>query len=134
MFLKVRTINFSNCDDDVHGYNPDLYVLRNVSNTSKEVGTNYEGKLNYDDVDETINRNKINDKNKKNIVRNKSNINIDDNSFKSNESSTNSDDENLINSVTSGDALKNIDDEDFYGPMFFQRSTHWVCTWLLKFN
>jgi len=102
-----------------------------MSNNSKEVGTNDGVKLNHD-ADETINENKINKKNKKSTAHNDSDINSDDESFKYDESSTNSDDENSFDAMKSGDALKNIDDEDFYGPMFLQKSTHWVCTHLLK--
>jgi hypothetical protein len=57
-----------------------------------------------------------------------SNSNSDNESFKSVESGTNSDEEKSNFAPKSGDVYKSIDEEDVYGPTFSQRSTHWVCT------
>lgn len=125
-------MNFSNCDDDVSGYDPKLYVINtNLTNNSSKV-SNFDvindDKLNYDDADETINENKINvdDDIDETIDENKMNID-DDYIFNNVKSNTNSDEEKLNNVVKSEDILKNIDEEDLYGPTFFQKSTHWVC-------
>lgn len=57
-------------------------------------------------------------------VDNYSNTNIDN----AEEISANSSDEDKLNNTFKpGDYLKNLDDEDLYGPSFFQNSTHWVC-------
>lgn len=130
MFLKFRTVNFSNYDDDVHGYNPELYILKNVSNINKEVFMNDDKKLNYN-ADETINGEKMY---KKSTTCTKSNINSDEESFKSVRLSTDdeNDDKSSFDVIKSGDTLKTIDEEDFYGPIFFQKSTHWVCPQILK--
>jgi len=117
-FSKVKTINFSNCDDDVDGYNPELYVLKSVINRNKILGNcdevKNDEKINCDDADE-------------NKTINESNINSDGESYKSDSSSANSDQDKSYNAGKSGDLPKNIDEEDFYGPAFFQKSTHWVC-------
>lgn len=118
VFSKVRTINFSNCDDDLYGYNPELYVLKSVINRNKILGNCDEVKndenINCDDTDE-------------NKTLNESNISGDGESYKSDDSSANSDQDKSYNAGKSGDLLKNIDEEDFYGPAFYQKSTHWVC-------
>jgi len=51
----------------------------------------------------------------------------DGESFKSDDLSANSDQDESYNAGKSGDLPKNIDEEDFYGPDFYQKSTHWVC-------
>lgn len=123
--LKVRTINFSNYDDDFSGYNPELYVLKNVvsNNVISNYVVNNEKKFNFDDANENIS--KIDDESS---TLNESNENRDDESLKSIESNTNSDEEKSDSEIQSGDALKNIDDDDLYGPSFFQKNTHWVCS------
>lgn len=125
--MKVRTVNFSNCDDDFDGYNPELYILKTVTNKSKVINNynvvNRNEKLN-DYVDGSINGSKrIGDDESVTV----SNMNSDDESYKCEESGSNSDEENTISGIKSGDASRNIDEEDYYGPTFFQRSTHWVC-------
>lgn len=134
MFLKVRTINFSNCNDDVEGYNPELYVLKSVANISKIISKNNvmknDSKLNNDvDNCDDIVKKKPKIKVKKNTHYD-SNTNSDDESFKSVESGTNSDEEKSNFATKTGDVSKSIDEEDVYGPTFFQRSTHWVCTFV----
>lgn len=118
VFSKVRTINFSNYDDDVDGYNPELYVLKSVINRSKILGDcdilKNDKKINCDEADE-------------NKTLNESNMSSDDESYKSNNSSIYCDQDKSNNTGKSGDLQKNIDEEDFYGPTFFQKSTHWVC-------
>lgn len=166
--MKVRTVNFSNYDDDADGYNPELYVLNSVNNSSKVI-SNYNEKLNCDDANDTFNENKVSmnnettilndseincddtdatlneeDKictNNKTTILNNSYMNSDDDeSYKSNESSSYSDEEDDLKlrnedyTVKSGGVSKNIDEEDFYGPTFFQRGTHWVCTNKMLFN
>lgn len=71
-------------------------------------------KINCDEADE-------------NKTLNESNISSDDESYNSDNSSTYCDEDKLNNAGKSGDVQKNIDEEDFYGPTFFQKSTHWVC-------
>jgi len=120
VFSKVRTINFSNYDDDIDGYNPELYVLKSVGNKNKIIGNcdvvKNDEKINCDDADE-------------NKTLNESNISSgDDESYKSDDSSTYSDQDKSNNAGKSGDLPKNMDEEDFYGPAFFQKSTHWVCS------
>ncbi|CAI6361614.1 unnamed protein product [Macrosiphum euphorbiae] len=116
VFSKVRTINFSNCDDDLDGYNPELYVLKSVIDRNKILGNcdevKNDEKINCDDTDE-------------NKTLNESNISGDGESYKSDDSSANSDQDKSYNAGKSGDLLKNIDEEDFYGPAFYQKSTHW---------
>lgn len=116
-FSKVRTINFSNYDDDIDGYNPELYVLKSVANRSKILGNcdlvKNDEKINSDDTDESK-------------TLNESNISGDE-SYKSDGSSSYSDQDKSNNAGKSGDLTKTIDEEDFYGPAFFQKSTHWVC-------
>ncbi|XP_025193705.1 uncharacterized protein LOC112593511 [Melanaphis sacchari] len=116
VFSKVRTINFSNCDDDVEGYNPELYVLKSVINRNQILD-------NCDLVknDEKINSNDTNEKK----ALNESNLSSDDESYKSVDSSTYSDQDKSNNAGKSGDIPKNTDEEDFYGPGFYQKSTHW---------
>ncbi|XP_015366814.1 PREDICTED: uncharacterized protein LOC107163755 isoform X2 [Diuraphis noxia] len=113
VFSKVRTINFSNCDNDVEGYNPELYVLKSVTNRNKILGDcdilKNDKKINCDEADE-------------NKTLNESNMSSDDESYKSDNSSTYCDQDNA---GKSGDLQKNIDEEDFYGPTFSQKSTHW---------
>lgn len=130
IFLKVRTINFSNYDDDVYGYNPELYVLKNVSNSSKVISNyniaNNDEKLNcdvntYNDADEII-KHKTNMDNKSSIL-NDSITNSDDESSVDKNCSKNNDEEGSDKS----DESKYIEDDDYYGPTFFQNSTHWVC-------
>lgn len=114
-FSKVRTINFSNYDDDIDGYNPELYVLKSVANRSKILGNcdlvKNDEKINSDDTDERK-------------TLNESNISGDE-SYKSDGSSSYSDQDKSNNAGKSGDLTKTIDEEDFYGPAFFQKSTHW---------
>ncbi|XP_060869788.1 uncharacterized protein LOC132944454 isoform X2 [Metopolophium dirhodum] len=116
VFSKVRTINFSSCDDDLDGYNPELYVLKSVINRNKILGNcdevKNDEKINCDDTDE-------------NKTLNESNISGDGESYKSDNSSANSDQDKSYSAGKSGDLLKNIDEEDFYGPAFYQKSTHW---------
>lgn len=118
VFSKVRTINFSNCDDDVEGYDPELYILKSVINRNKILGNcdlvKKDEQTNFDDTNE-------------NKTLNESNISSDDESYKSVDSSTYSDQDKSNNAGKSGDISKNIDEEDFYGPSFYQKSTHWVC-------
>ncbi|KAE9535993.1 hypothetical protein AGLY_007894 [Aphis glycines] len=118
VFSKVRTINFSNCDDDVEGYDPELYVLKSVINRNKIIGNcdlvKKDEQSNCDDTNE-------------NKTLNESNVSSDDESYKSVDSSTYSDQDKSNNVGKSGDVPKNIDEEDFYGPSFYQKSTHWVC-------
>lgn len=130
MFLKVRTINFSNCNDDVEGYNPELYILKSVTNSNKIISNNSvvnnDSKLNndVDNCDNTV-RKKLKVKAKKTTLNDSLS---DDESFKFVESDTNSDEEKSNFVEKSGDISKSIDEDDLYGPTFFQRSTHWVCT------
>lgn len=131
--MKVRTVNFSNCDDDVDGYNPDLYVINNVANNSKVINdcnfvNNETSNFDMDSskyADQTVKKKKT----KMDDERlDDSNINSGDESSKSVESSANSD-QNKPNNVTKpGDPSKTIEEEDYYGPAFFQRCTHWVCS------
>lgn len=131
-------MNFSNCDDDFEGYNPELYVLKSVANNSKIIdkcnAMNHNEKLNGADEDDngSINEGKINGDDES-ITLNVSNMNSDDESYKF-ESSLNSDDEKSINALKSGDGIKSIDEEEYYGPTFFQRSTHWVCFYSYLFT
>lgn len=123
LFTKVRTINFSNYDNDVCGYNPELYVLKNVANSTKVISNyvvNNDKKLNCCNTDETINGSDINME-ETSTTLNDFNIDSDDESMKSVEMSENGDEEK------SADLSKNIDDDDLFGPSFFQSSIHWVC-------
>lgn len=133
LFLKVRTVNFSNCDDDVDGYNPDLYVINNVSNSCKVIKdcnfvSNDTSNSDMDSskyADRTVNKNKskVDDEHLDDSF-----VNSGDESSKSFESNENSD-QNKSNNVTKpGDPSKTIEEEDYYGPAFFQRCTHWVCS------
>lgn len=164
--MKVRTINFSNYDDDADGYIPELYVI-NRSNNSRKVISNYkivnnneklncgdandtfnedkisinnettivnDSNMNCNDADDTLNEeNKISKNNKTTILKD-TNVNGNNESYKSFESNSNSDEEDDLKlgdaeyTVKSGDVSKNIEEEDFYGPTFFQKGTHWVCT------
>lgn len=118
IFSKIRTINFSNCDDDVEGYDPELYVLKSVINRNKILGNcdlvKKGEQTNCDDTNE-------------NKTLNESNISSDDDSYESVDSSMYSDQDKSHNAGKSGDVPKNIDEEDFYGPSFYQKSIHWVC-------
>lgn len=123
-------MNFSSCDDDLYGYDPDLYVFtNNVTKNSRNIDV-----INYDDSDETIKRNKIKIDDE-NITINNSNVvsddddvdNDDDNDYDYVVSKTNSDEDKSNNVVKSDNVLKNVDEEDLYGPTFYQKGTHWVC-------
>lgn len=162
VFLKVRTINLSNYDDDADGYIPELYVLNNSNNSSKVISNyniiNNNEKLNCGDANDTFNEDKINmnnettilndsncndaddtlndenkiSRNNKITILNNSNMKGDDESYKSFESDSNSDEEDDLKledyTVKPGDITKSIEEEEFYGPAFFQKGTHWVCT------
>lgn len=124
LFTKVRTINFSNYDNDVSGYNPELYILKNVANSTKVISNyvvNNDKTLSSCNADETMNGSDIN-MDETSTTLNDFNIDSDDDSLKSVEQSENSDEEK------SEDPLKNIDDDDLFGPSFFQSSIHWVST------
>lgn len=102
-----------------------------MTNSSKVVsGCNVvknDESFNCDDMDITINESIPNVDNE---VSNKtnSNKNSDDDSSKSFEPNTSSDDEEKSYNPkkTSADASKTNEEEDFYGPTFFQKGTHWV--------
>lgn len=106
-FLKVRTINFTNYDDDILGYDPELYVLKNVVDTSIEVSD-------YNVV----------------IKGSKGLIGMDDTIDDEELCANGSDEEKFNNTSKLVDYLRNLDDEDLYGPSFFQKSIHWVCCML----
>lgn len=125
LFTKVRTINFSNYDNDVCGYNPELYVLKNVANSTKVISNYLVNNDKTCNADETMNGSDINI-DETSTTLNDFNIDSDDESLKSVELSENGDEEK------SEDRSKNIDDDDLFGPSFFQSSIHWVCTCYLK--
>lgn len=127
VFSKVRTINFSSCDDDIDGYDPELYILKNVINRSKVLNNcnlaKTDEKINSDDTDEN-----------KSQSYNDSNTCSDDESYKSDKSSTCSDQDKSYKAGKSTDVPKKEEEEDVYGPTFFQKSTHWVCKELFLMN
>ncbi|VVC33262.1 Hypothetical protein CINCED_3A011483 [Cinara cedri] len=163
-FLKVRTVNFSNYDNDGDNYIPELYVLNSVQNSklisNYNIIVNNNEKLNCDDADNTFNGDEIsmnnattilndsnitfddaddtfNEEDKMNMnnetmLPNDSNINCDNESCKSIESSSNSNEKGDVKldgeecTAKPEDVSKNIEEEDFYGPAFFQQCTHWT--------
>lgn len=119
LYLRFRTINFLNFDDDIDGYKTELYVLKSDANSSKEINNcTVVGKK------EKLNNNAVNEKSNKNktITEEEENTTLFDSSLSSDNESLES-----VESNQSNDPLKNVEDDDLYGPSFAQKCTHWVC-------
>lgn len=117
LLRKVQTINFTNYDEDIDYYNPELHVLKNLSGSTKVISNNDVMKNGEKSNCESGNERKMN---------------MDDNNSGLDDSNVNSDDE-LLKTVGASksndiDRSKNVDDEDWFGPFFLQKYVHWVST------
>lgn len=101
-------------------------VIKNYNIVNNDEKVNCDVKT-HDNANETIDHKIITDNKSTNL--NDSNTNSDDELSLDKNCSKNNDEES---SDKSADESKNIDDEDYYGPTFFQKSTHWVCTQSFK--
>lgn len=130
LYLKLQTINFANYDDDFDDYKPELYVLESIANSTKVINDcimiNNTKQLTFDPSYETTDKNKI-DAVEKNSTFNDSNINSDNESLNSVGSNESCFEERFDSGVKFEDSTK-VEVEDLFGPYFFHKCAHWVCT------
>ncbi|XP_050546484.1 uncharacterized protein LOC126908455 isoform X2 [Daktulosphaira vitifoliae] len=153
-FSKMRSINFLNCNDDFHNYNDELFVLTSSDSNNIVVNSDIVNKTVSDtmmddsfDLDENEKINTTSDadcceeNNEENDYNMNDNDGIDNSNCDLSSEHLNLSDNEVSNTkrkkkkvkehnqnIEEELILKDQEDEDFYGPSFFQSGIHWSIT------